>query len=125
MGTVTLQPPGCRDFERAENPCPNLMPDGGLLLTSRPNPDGYFLIFLADDEWGNQKMQEVAEEFFAACPDAHFVQVYEHGGWQLGFRRDGSIWTTANDAAVLKKALPQPTAGLYGELRREWLKKGG
>ena len=59
----------------------------------------YIEIRLADSEWGNETMRKVAEEYFAAHPEIQFVEVYEHGGWYLGFRRDGTIWATANTEA--------------------------
>ena len=79
--------------------------------------DEYAQVCLGDNEWGNELMQQVAMEFFADNPSCMFVQVIEHAGWQLGWRRDGSIWTTANDMAVLKPGLyPRQLADL---LRRE------
>lgn len=80
-------------------------------------PDEYAQVCLGDDEWGNQLMQQVAEQFFADNPSCMFVQMIEHAGWALGFRRDGSIWSTANDMAVLKPgARPKQLAYL---VRRE------
>ena len=68
--------------------------------TFRPND--VLLIFCADNEWGNELMLKLAREAFDANPSLMFVEVYEHAGWSLGWRRDGSVWTTANDMAVLK-----------------------
>ena len=78
---------------------------------------GYVNIQLADDEWGTPLMEKVAEEFFAEHQDVEFVHVREHAGWALGFRRDGSIWSTANDEAALSTPLPQPTNFLYSVMR--------
>ena len=78
----------------------------------------YDQIHLADNEWGNRLMQEVAETYFASKPDYQFVLVYEHAGWYLGFRRDGSIWCTANDQAVLTHRWPQPGNGVGKVIRR-------
>lgn len=116
MGTVYLQDPdaGCRT---PKNPCPKWMPDD-CQMVGMPTADRYFLIHLADDEWGNEKMQEVAAEFFAAHPAAQFVEVHEHAGWYLGFRRDLTVWCTANDGATLTHPEPQPTGGMYGYIRR-------
>ncbi|HXJ56963.1 MAG TPA: hypothetical protein VNU68_09885 [Verrucomicrobiae bacterium] len=69
----------------------------------------YDTIKLASGEYGNLLMRQVADEYFRANPGCRFVLVHEHGGWFLGYRRDGSIWTTANDAAVLHKGQPFPT----------------
>ncbi len=69
----------------------------------------YDLIYLADHEYGNDTMRKVAEQHFADHPAVQFVWVIEHAGWRLGFRRDGSIWSTANDQAVLQPG-PQPSA---------------
>jgi hypothetical protein len=66
------------------------------------------VIHLNDDEWGNKTMERVSKEYFDAEPSCNFVEVYEHGGWFLCWRRDGSIWGTANDMAVLKKSQPTP-----------------
>ena len=69
----------------------------------------YDLIHLSDDEWGNETMKRIAMEHFASDPSCQFVEVYEHAGWFLGFRRDGSIWTTANDMAIGDNG-PRPVA---------------
>jgi len=95
------------------------MDEGLALLQVRYSAAGYDTIYLASNEWGNQVMQRIAEEHFRDNPDCEFVEVYEHAGWHLGFRRDGSIWCTANDAARLERPWPQPT-GLDGKhIRRE------
>jgi hypothetical protein len=78
-------------------------------LNRRYSPKTYASIHLADDEWGNETMFAVAEEFFREHPEEDFVEVYEHAGWFLGYRRDGSIWNTANDMATLNVPYPQPT----------------
>lgn len=77
----------------------------------------YDSIWLAPDEWGNDTMDQVAREYFAAHTGVHFVLVIEHAGWHLGYRRDGSKWATANDAADLKPG-PRPTAFSGTEVRR-------
>ena len=57
-------------------------------------------VHLADNEWGNRIMARVATETFAAHPEADVVMVYEHAGWCLGFLSDGTVVSSANDAAV-------------------------
>jgi hypothetical protein len=79
------------------------------MLNHRYSPKGYAVIHLADDEWGNDVMFAIAQEFFQENPDEEFVEVYEHAGWFLGYRRDGSVWNTANDMATLNVPYPQPT----------------
>ena len=69
----------------------------------------YDTIHMADNEWGNTLMEQIAAVWFANHPQCQFVLIHEHAGWSLGFRRDMSIWTTANDMAVLKPG-PRPTA---------------
>ncbi len=59
----------------------------------------YDMIYLADNEWENEKMREVAQAWFSQHPEVEFVEVHEHGGWYLGYRRDLTIWSTANDMA--------------------------
>ena len=88
------------------------------MLNARYSDCGYTIIMLAGDEWGNQTMEEVAREYFLAHPDCQFVSVHEHAGWYLGFRRDGSIWSTANDMARLSNRYPLPDRGCEGEVRR-------
>lgn len=87
-------------------------------LRARYADCGYEMIYLADHEWGNQLMEQIAMEHFAANPECQFVHVYEHAGWHLGFRRDRSIWTTANDMAVLTQGLPYPEHGCQRWIRR-------
>jgi hypothetical protein len=70
-------------------------------------PDNYHCIHLAINEWGNEVMRKIAMEYFENNPVLQFVEIYEHAGWYLGFRRDGSIWSTANDMAVLDHG-PRP-----------------
>lgn len=81
--------------------------NGGGILAARVRAS-YDVIQLADDEWGNQKMNEVAKAYFEEHPDVQFVRVCEHAGWWLGYRRDMTRWGTANDQAVLEKAEPRP-----------------
>jgi hypothetical protein len=64
------------------------------------------IIHLADNEWGNEVMWQVALDWFGDHPDCEFVEVYEHAGWYLGFRRDGGVWCTANDMARCKGPFP-------------------
>ena len=60
----------------------------------------YDQIRLADNEWGNQIMREVAEQHFRDHPDCPFVQIIEHAGWHLCYHRSGEVVGTANDMAV-------------------------
>ena len=46
-------------------------------------PDEYDMIYLANNEWGNELMYQVAQAWFKEFPDCQFVQVYEHAGWHL------------------------------------------
>lgn len=72
----------------------------------------YDIVHLADNEWDDgTTMETVADEWFRQHPECQFVMIREHAGWCLGFRRDGSIWSTANDMAVLRKPNPKPTSG--------------
>ena len=73
----------------------------------KANPTDYDLIFLGPDEWGNETMRAVAQEHFEANPDLQFVQVYEHAGWSLGFRRDIECWGSANNSAVIRGPFPE------------------
>ena len=68
----------------------------------------YDIVSLADNEWGNQIMREVAQEWFARHPHCEFVEVREHAGWWLGYHRSGEIIGTANDGAVMRKDRPRP-----------------
>lgn len=82
-----------------------------------PPKVGYDIVHLADDEWGNAKMLEVADEYFRDHPDCQFVLVYEHAGWSLGFCRDLSVWSSANDMAVLNPS-SHPTGDAMHVQRR-------
>ncbi len=77
----------------------------------------YDVIHLADSEFGNETMRRAADEHFAEHPAVQFVQVYEHGGWYLGYRRDGSTWCTANDSATGDQG-PRPTEYSGRDVRR-------
>lgn len=67
----------------------------------------YDMIFLADDEWNIEVMERIARDWFTTHPLCQFVEVHEHAGWWLGYRRDLSICGTANDRAVLDHG-PRP-----------------
>jgi hypothetical protein len=82
------------------------------------SPKGYAEIKMGDNEWGNELMYQIAREYFEQNPDADFVEVREHAGWFLGFRRDLSVWSTANDSARLQKPFPQPGGRLLECVRR-------
>ena len=68
----------------------------------------YDIVSLADNEWGNQIMREVAQEWFARHPHCEFVEVREHAGWWLGYHRSGEVIGTANDCAVMRNDRPRP-----------------
>jgi hypothetical protein len=70
----------------------------------------YDTVCLAENEWGNTVMREVAEEWFAAHPACQFVEVREHAGWWLGYHRSLEVIGTANDGAVMRKDRPRPQA---------------
>jgi hypothetical protein len=62
-------------------------------------------IHLADKEFGNDIMWQIAEREFAKHKDLPllFIMVIEHGGWWLQYAKDGTIVGTANDCAVLSE----------------------
>jgi hypothetical protein len=62
------------------------------------------MIYLADDERGNETMHLAARDFAAAHGRPCVVSVYEHAGWRLAWYFDadyplGIIVGTANDMA--------------------------
>jgi len=83
-----------------------------------PMRDTYDKIRLASNEWGSPLMREIAQAHFAGHPDCRFVLVHEHGGWWLGYRRDLTIWCSANDAAVLDGG-PRPLGASGIVVQRE------
>ena len=85
----------------------------------KPTTGEVVLIHLADNEWGNEIMREVADEWFAAHPECMFAWVYEHAGWSLTFHRTGEVVGTANDMAVLRKDRPQSREPISAWCRRE------
>ncbi len=81
----------------------------------------YDIVHLTADEydptfWTDHRMAKVAKEHFAAHPDCQFGEANEPGCWRLGHRRDGSIWSTANDAAKITGPRPTMFSGI--EVRR-------
>ncbi len=69
-------------------------------------------IYLAGNEWGNELMRKVADDF--ARDNAGrplIVEVHEHAGWYLAYLYgaphidDGTICGTANDGASLSPAV--------------------
>lgn len=68
-------------------------------------------IFLASDEWGNELMRRVADEYAKTAKRPLIVCVHEHAGWFLSFLygapgiEDGTICGTANDGASLDPAV--------------------
>ncbi len=91
------------------------------------------LIYLADDEWGNQLMIRLADEAladprYAACQPL-VVAVYEHGGWWLEFALlEGSttVVASANDLAMFygaaqafRERYSSGNVTMVGDIRRE------
>jgi hypothetical protein len=72
-------------------------------------------INLADHEWGNELMREVADAYFASHPtlDPLVVEVHEHAGWFLQFARCGTVVGTANDGC----RFPERAKAIIGSLR--------
>ena len=103
-------------------------PRKDLQMDLKHTPTGYAIIHLADDEWNNETMRRVASEYFADHPECQFVEVYEHAGWFLGIRRDGSTWSSANDSARLTVPRPQPKTAerviRRGEDTNYWMLRG-
>jgi hypothetical protein len=64
-------------------------------------------IQLAANEWGNETMSRVANEYFASHADIDVIEISEHGGWYLTYLRDGTIVGTANDIARLSDTARQ------------------
>ena len=74
----------------------------------------YDSIFLADNEWGSDLMEEVADHWFNHNPDCHFVYIYEHAGWSLMFHHNKmngkrECVGSANDLAQFRSNRPLPT----------------
>lgn len=69
----------------------------------------YDQVFLADNEWGDHLMEQVAAEWFAANPGSLFLFVYEHSGGSLTFAREGmESLSSANDTARFRPDHPRP-----------------
>ena len=64
-------------------------------------PKTWDLIRCTSTQYNNVVMKALAMRHFYENPDCQFVWVWEHGGWDLGFRRDGSIFRSANEAGVI------------------------
>ena len=69
-------------------------------------------IHLASDEWGNDIMRRIADEYARHHAERPLiVAVHEHAGWRLSYLygapgiADGAICGTANDSAVLPQAV--------------------
>lgn len=111
---------GWANFRRARLPIAavEIPAEAVEALNNCYSPKGYVEIKMGDGEWGNEKMYEIAKEYFENHPDVDFVEVREHAGWFLGFRRDLTVWSTANDSARLQKQFPQPCGRLLDCIRR-------
>lgn len=88
-------------------------------------------IHLGSNEWGNQLMRQLADDYAAEHPDVRplIVSVHEHAGWHLSYLygaagiAEGTICGTANDAAVLSRAVVEFGKGItkvefVGNIRR-------
>jgi len=69
-------------------------------------------VHLAANEWGNELMQRIADEYAGQSDNRPLiVSVHEHAGWHLSYLygapgiQDGTICGTANDAASLSQAV--------------------
>lgn len=94
----------------------------------------YDIVRCGDYQYGNVLMEWLAFHHFRMNPDCAFVEVWEHGGWMLGWRRNGTIWNTANNTAVLPEGeIPYRFSGRqasyevmrirqFEERRPEWSK---
>ncbi len=60
-----------------------------------------WVVYCADNEWGNTVMEALARAKFADDPSIDCITVHEHGGWFLSFNRDMVCVGTANDMARL------------------------
>lgn len=81
-------------------------------LNSRYVQATYAELHMPQGVYGGEAMQAAARAFFEAHSELQFVLVHEHGGWHLGYRRDLTIWCTANDQATLSVPYPQPALGI-------------
>ena len=62
-------------------------------------------VYMANHEWGNELMRQLAQETFKEFPNADVVEVVEHGGWWLMFRRDMAVVGSANDCACYPREI--------------------
>jgi len=83
--------------------------------------ESFDIVHVAENEWDHEDgaCKRAAREHFEAYADAKFVLVDEHAGWFLGYRRDLTIWCTANDRATLEQPSPKPTRYSGRTVRRE------
>lgn len=67
-------------------------------------------VYLASNEWGNELMKKIADEYAAQSDKRPLVvEVHEHAGWYLSYVygapniADGTTCGTANDAAHISQ----------------------
>lgn len=87
-------------------------------------------IYLAADEWNNETMRRIADEYAAQSDNRPLVvEVHEHAGWFLAYLYgapgidDGTVCGTANDAASLAPAVVEfgksiGKVKMLGDIRR-------
>ena len=87
-------------------------------------------VHLASNEWGNEFMRQVADEYAEQHAERPLiVSVHEHGGWHLSYLygapgiANGTICGTANDTASLPQAVLDFGNGvgpveIIGDIRR-------
>ncbi len=87
-------------------------------------------IHLAGNEWGNEFMRQVADEYAEQHAERPLiVSIHEHAGWYLSYLygapgiANGTICGTANDAASLPQAVLDFDNGvgpveIIGDIRR-------
>ena len=79
-------------------------------------------VIMADDEWGNRLMDEIARDLFATRPDAEEVEIQEHAGWFLRYARiNGEIHTigSANGSAIYPRIAAQWRQDHYYHIREQ------
>jgi hypothetical protein len=67
-------------------------------------------VYLANDEWGNDTMRRIADEYSRHHAERPLVvEIHEHAGWFLAYLYgaagidDGTVCGTANDAGTLRQ----------------------
>lgn len=70
-------------------------------MKKKQRPMIQMMVFLADDEWGNETMDRIARETAANLPEVDAIEVLEHGGWYItyGNLHDGGELATLGTAS--------------------------